>query len=136
MCNGSCKLYILSLFPCICTECLLRIVSSNYFFPILWECCAIKMPMLRIYASLRMFFVTESKEEKKGGILEKFNIGCVECNIIFPKNENLRSKIHNSYAGGIDEERRGNVILPRETTSFGLYCSLPSRFLLFFPSRI
>ena len=54
MCNDSCKLYILSLFPCICTECLLRIVSSKklFFFPILWECCAIKMPMLRIYVSL------------------------------------------------------------------------------------
>lgn len=78
MCNGSCKLYILSLFHCICTEHLLRIVSSNYFFPILWECCAIKMPMLRISASLEMFYVTESKGIEQGKkILEKLNVGCV-----------------------------------------------------------
>lgn len=80
ICNVSCKLYILCLFPFICTECLLRIVPSNYFFPILWECCAIKMPMFSICVSMYcMFSFTESKGkgekswkkvwEKGGGVL-------------------------------------------------------------------
>lgn len=77
MCISSCTLYIFCLFPCICTECLLRCVSSNYFFPILWECCAIKMPMLRMCVSLGMFPATESKR----------TVGKKKCNykIVCPK---------------------------------------------------
>ena len=82
MCNDSCKLYILSLFPCICTECLLRIVSSKnyFFFPILWECCAIKMPMLRIDVSLESFSCHSFKGKNPGRTCE--------CKImVFPKLE-------------------------------------------------
>ena len=105
MCNGSCKLYILSLFPCICTECLLRIVSSNYFFPILWECCAIKMPMLRIYASLGMFSVAESN----GGGVGRESWMCEDKNRP-PKTEHQTSRSYNSDPG-IDESRGGKKTL-------------------------
>lgn len=50
-----------SLFPCICTECLLKNCLLEFIlFPILWERCAIKMLMMKISVPLwESFSVSE-----------------------------------------------------------------------------
>ena len=66
MCNVSCKLYILCLFPCICTECLLRIVPSNYFFPNFMGMLCNKDADVQ-YLCLYVLYVFFHRVEGKGG---------------------------------------------------------------------